>query len=228
MDDLVRDSSAAAIWDGMAPAYDGEREHDPVYLACLRQAVADLRPRGRVLDCGCGTGLATPYLLGAERLDALDFSAGMLEIVQAKFPGRGIRTRRGDVRALPYADGTFDCVLSANVLQHLAPADQARAAAEILRVLKPGGRYAVTVHHFSLAKQRWRWKKEGRPGGTQGVDYIFRFSHAELARLFPRAHIRAVGFYAWPARVQLLLTRLAGGALARAGHGHMLCAYGRV
>jgi len=225
MDDFVRDSSAAAIWDGMAPAYDGEREHDPVYLACLRQAVTHLAPRGRVLDCGCGTGLALPYLLRRARVDALDFSARMLDIVQAKYPS--VRPRRGGVRALPYGNCTFDCVLSANVLQHLTPEDQVRAAAEILRVLKPGGRYAVTVHHFSAAKRRAGWKKEGRPGGTQGVDYIFRFTRAELARLFPGAHIRAVGCYAWPARMQLLLARLAGDSLARAGHGHMLCAYGR-
>ena len=226
MSESARISSSATAWDGMAREYDGDRGHDPVYVACVRQAVADLEPCGRVLDCGCGTGLATPYLHAAERIDALDFSARMLEVVQAKFPGHRVRTRQGDVRALPYADRSFDRVLVANVLQHLVPADQLRAAAEIRRVLKPGGRYAVTVHHFSLTKQRAHWKKQGRPGSHDGCDYIFRYTCEELAALFPNARIRAVGFYRWPARSQLLLTRLAGHWLARRGHGHMLCAYG--
>ncbi|HEX4389362.1 MAG TPA: class I SAM-dependent methyltransferase [Steroidobacteraceae bacterium] len=207
----------------MAQNYDRERDADPVYRACVRQAVADLHPAGTVLDCGCGTGLATPYLLCAEAVYAVDYSERMLEKVRRKFAHQ-VHTARADVRDLPYPDNTFDCVLVANVLQHLAPGDQPRAAAEIMRTLKPGGRYAVSVHHFSERKRRAGWRKEGKPGGRGDCDYIFRYTRAELAALFPRARIRAIGFPGLPG--QVTLARLAGRVLARLGHGHMICAYG--
>ena len=225
MEGFKRVSSSAAEWDAMAGCYDAERITDLVYEACVRQAVTDLRPAGTVLDCGCGTGLATRYLLGAENVHALDLSERMLEKLRRKIRSEKLKTARGDVRHLPYPDAMFDGVLVANVLQHLAPSDQPRAAAEIMRVLKPGGRYSVSVHHYSVEKKRAGWKKEGKPGGSaRSPDYIFRYTRAELAALFPRAQIRAIGFYGWPG--QIVITRTAGHALARLGRGHMISAYG--
>jgi SAM-dependent methyltransferase len=225
VNDSAPSSSSASTWDQMAQRYDAERHADPVYGACIRQAVADLRPAGVVLDCGCGTGLATGLLLNAQFVYALDFSAASLQELERKFGGR-VRTALGDVRSLPYPNAMFDCVLVANVLQHLVPADQPKACAEILRVLKPGGRYVVSVHHFSNAKRNAGWKKEGKPGGNADVDYIFRYTRSELAALLPDAKIRAMGFYGLPSAVQIPLARFAGGPLARLGHGHMISARG--
>ena len=123
MEDSTKPRSPAAAWDAMASCYDAERASDPVYAACIRQAVADLRPAGTVLDCGCGTGMATPYLMSADSVHAVDVSEEMLARLEAKFPRRELHTARADVRRLPYADDTFDRVLVANVMQHLKPAD---------------------------------------------------------------------------------------------------------
>jgi|HubBroStandDraft_1064217.scaffolds.fasta_scaffold05830_6 SAM-dependent methyltransferase len=224
MDDSSVIGSSPATWDAMAQGYDAERTADPVYDACIRQAVADLHPAGTVLDCGCGTGLATRHLLCADSVHGLDFSRQMLKQIRRRFGARHVKTMQGDVRELPYPDAMFDCVLVANVLQHLARDDQRRAATEIMRVLKPDGRFSVSVHHYSVEKQRAGWIKEGKPGGKDGCDYIFRYTRSELAALFPSARIRAVGFYNWPA--QMLITRTAGHTLARRGHGHMILAYG--
>jgi SAM-dependent methyltransferase len=226
MEETKFHSSDPVTWDALAPDYDAERETDRVYHACVQQVVADLRPAGVVLECGCGTGLATRYLLESERvssLHAVDFSEGMLEEVRRKFPAHELDTTQADLRELPYPDKTFDCVLSANVLQHLAPEDQMLAATEIMRVLRPGGRFSVSVHHYSTDKQLRGWEKQGKPG-QPGVDYIFRYTREELAHLFPGARIRAIGFYGWPA--QMLLTRAAGHVLARLGRGHMISAHG--
>ncbi len=225
MEDSNSSRSPAAAWDAMASCYDAERASDPVYCACIRQAVADLRPAGTVLDCGCGTGLATPYLMCAESVHALDVSEEMLVRLETKFPRPELHAARGDVCRLPYPDDMFDRVLVANVLQHLTPTEQVRAAAEIMRTLKPGGRFCVSVHHYSVDKQQAGWKKEGRPGGDRrNSGYIFRYTRAELAALFPGAHIRAMGFYGLPA--QRLISSTAGHVLARLGRGHMLSAYG--
>jgi SAM-dependent methyltransferase len=224
MDEPIYRSTTAPMWDALAASYDTERQGDAVYEACLRQPVADLRPAGTVLECGCGTGLATGYLLdGAQSVHALDFSQRMLDEVRSKYSAECVTTRRGDLRDLPYPDDVFDCVLAANVLQHLVPSEQPRAAAELMRVLKPGGRYAVSVHHYSLEKQELGWRKEGKPG-QPGTDYVFLYTRGELAALFPRARIRAVGFYGCPG--QMAITRAAGHLLARLGHGHMIEAYG--
>jgi SAM-dependent methyltransferase len=224
MDDPKFRSTTAAMWDALARSYDEERRGDAVYEACVRQAVADLRPAGTVLECGCGTGLATGYLLdSAERVHALDFSERMLDEVRRKYPEERVETQRGDLRELPYPDDAFDCVLAANVMQHLTPSDQPRAAAELMRILKPGGRYAVSVHHYNIDKQELGWRKEGRPG-QPGTDYIYLYTRDELAALFPRARIRAIGVYGCPG--QMLITRAIGHLLARVGRGHMISAYG--
>jgi SAM-dependent methyltransferase len=222
MDD--RHGSCPATWDALADGYDADSyHHDHVMTACIRQAVADLRPAGIVLECGCGTGLVTRHLLGAEHVYALDYSARMLEQLKRKFQPRQVTAVQGDLRELPFPDAMFDRVLVANVLQHLEPADQRRAAAEILRVLKPGGRFSVSVHHYSKDKQRRGWNKEGKTG-QPGIDYVFFFTRSELAALFPGARIRAIGIYGRPA--QMMITKMAGHVLARLGHGYMISAHG--
>ncbi len=227
MQEMQPVSSHAATWDAMAKDYDAERHADPVYLSCIQQAIDDLQPMGVVLDCGCGTGFATGLLLGRSQvLHALDFSAASLEELKHKFPNAPVQTAQGDVRKLPYPDASFDRVLVANVLQHLTPSDQTLAVAEILRVLKPGGRYSVSVHHYSVEKRHAGWKKEGKPGGKADVDYIFRYTRDELAAHFPGASVRAIGFYGYPSQLQMPITKTAGRMLARMGRGHMLCASG--
>ena len=224
MEGSTQRGSSPSTWDELAAGYDADPyHHDHVMVACILQAVADLRPEGVVLECGCGTGLVTRHLLAAEHVYALDWSSRMLEQVERKFPPERVTVTQGDLRELPYPDGMFDCVMVANVLQHVVPADQPRVAAEIMRVLKPGGRYSVSVHHYSRDKQRRRWRKEGKTG-QPGIDYVYFFSREDLRELFPQARIRAIGFYGRPK--QLLISRTAGHLLARLGHGYMICAYG--
>jgi SAM-dependent methyltransferase len=215
--------SYAAVWDALAQTYDQERT-DPVYSAVIELTVAALRPRGRVLECGAGTGMATRRLTAASEIIATDYSGQSLTLLRERVSHVGLRVIQADVRCLPFPDEYFDCVLCANVLQHLDPVGQKAAAREILRVLRRGGRYAVSVHHYSRAKAAAGWVKEGKPG-QNGVDYIFRFTRAELADLFPGARIRACGFYGFP--FQAFPVAVFGRMLARLGVGHMLIASGQ-
>jgi SAM-dependent methyltransferase len=104
----------------------------------------DLRAGQRVLDVATGSGNTT--LAAARRFgDAvgIDYVPALLERgrTRAAAEGLAIDLREGDAEALPFADASFDVVLSTFGVM-FAP-DQERAARELLRVCRPGGRIGL-------------------------------------------------------------------------------------
>jgi ubiquinone/menaquinone biosynthesis C-methylase UbiE len=104
----------------------------------------DLRSNERVLDVAAGNGNAS--LAAARRyadVTATDYVPELLEQTsrRAAADGLPLRTQVADVENLPFSDGEFDVVLSTFGVM-FAP-DQARAAAEMLRVTRPGGRIGL-------------------------------------------------------------------------------------
>jgi SAM-dependent methyltransferase len=76
----------------------------------------------------------------------MDPSEGMLEVLRARAPE--VDGVQGSGTALPFADDTFDLVLSVAVMHHIAePVDVRRALAEMVRVAKPRGRILVWDHN---------------------------------------------------------------------------------
>lgn len=103
-----------------------------------------------VLDLGCGTGRHTAWLASSgARVTAVDFSAGMLDKARVK-PGTGpVRFVRHDLGCtLPFPDASFDCVVSALVLEHVAELDL--VTSEIARVCRPAGRIVLTHMHPAM------------------------------------------------------------------------------
>jgi ubiquinone/menaquinone biosynthesis C-methylase UbiE len=111
------------------------------YVAIADRIAAD-RP-GALLDWGCGWGQVSALLL--ERgLDVTSFDwaegAPEAEVALEKFPNI-TAFRSSQPVALPYADDSFDAVLSCGVLEHVHDADA--SLEELKRVLRPGGTFYV-------------------------------------------------------------------------------------
>lgn len=106
---------------------------------------ARISPGARVLDVACGTGVVT--VEAAQRVGptgavvGLDVNEGMLAVARLKAPR--LEWRHGRAEALPFETGTFDAVTSQFALMFFD--DRPAALAEMLRVLRPGGRMAVAV-----------------------------------------------------------------------------------
>ncbi|MFI9401739.1 class I SAM-dependent methyltransferase [Nocardia sp. NPDC052316] len=128
------------------------------YLASGRSTAADRRDAVRtlrldgaqkVLDIACGPGNFTRHLSRALSGDGfaigLDYSEPMLARAVADNAGPRVGYLRGDARVLPFADGTFDAVCCFGAL-YLIP-DPLAATREMLRVLAPGGRIAITTSY---------------------------------------------------------------------------------
>lgn len=109
----------------------------------------ELEPGMKVLDAGCGSGNFELFVSEkdppAVEIEAHDYSPAMLARARKKCAGRldCVNYPRGDFNGqLPYADATFDRIVSVNVLYALEKQDNAMS--ELLRVLKPGGRIVLT------------------------------------------------------------------------------------
>jgi ubiquinone/menaquinone biosynthesis C-methylase UbiE len=134
----------AAGYDAFLPGYDlltrvlGMR---PVYDEFVAQV--ELFDGARVLEIGCGTGNLTQKLRRAQpsaQLTGMDPDPKALARAGRKFRNAaGIRFDRGYAQELPYADESFDRVLSSMMLHHLDDDVKAAAVAEAFRVLRPGG-----------------------------------------------------------------------------------------
>jgi len=157
-----------------------------------------LQPGQVVLEAGCGTGRITAALARRSRVVALDFSLESLRRNRHKLAAAGIEALlvQADLNHVPLRPQSVDAVVSCQVLEHL-PGEEARtrAVAELARVLRPGGRLAISAYHYNLAT-RWFGAQEGQhPGGI----YYHRFTRREyrelLEKCFTLDSVSAVGGY---------------------------------
>ncbi len=156
-------------------------------------------PGDRVLDLGCGAGRHAfeIYRRGAHVV-AADLDLGELEPVNGMFAAMRAEGQAGppaaatavtaDATHLPFPDGVFDRVVAAEILEHV-PEDR-RAAAEIARVLRPGGIAAVTVPSWLPERVCWALSREYHevPGG-----HVRIFTRGELAAKLSAAGLVVTG-----------------------------------
>ncbi len=141
--------------------------------------LAALNGNERVLDVGCGRGLLlieaakrlkTGHAVGLDIWNAEDLSGNGPEATHANLRAEGVADRAelvdGNAMAMPFPDASFEVIVSSLCLHNLYQAeDRAKALAEIVRVLKPGGRvliqdfrhtgdYTTTLEGFGLHATR--------------------------------------------------------------------------
>ncbi len=134
-------------------------------------AAAGDRAAGRVLDNGCGVGMYLGRLdAGARQAVGSEYEHERAVSAHTRAP----RVACAAGEALPFPSGSFDLVLSHEVLEHVQ--DDFRAAAEIVRVLRPGGRLVLFVPN------------RGYPFETHGIYWRgrYRFGNIPLVNYLPR------------------------------------------
>lgn len=118
----------------------------------LRGHLADLlelRPGQHVLDVGCGSGtlaLALAQRVGPSgAVTGIDAAPEMLAAARSRAAHRRVlmRLQLAAAQALPFPDASFDAAVSSLVLHHLPEADRPVAVAELVRVVRPGGRLVL-------------------------------------------------------------------------------------
>ncbi len=137
--------SIAGEFDALMNPYDLQRRLEVVFEDLLGgRTLTGLT----VLDAGCGTG---PFTLAARsrgaRVTSVDIGIELLRRARDKGAERPVA---GDAAALPFADASFDLVISSECIEHTAQPD--RTVTDLLRVLRPGGTLVLTCPN-----RTWRW-----------------------------------------------------------------------
>ncbi|HEX6042493.1 class I SAM-dependent methyltransferase [Longimicrobium sp.] len=137
-------------YDTIADGYAAGVEHAPYNALYERPAMLAMLPPVdglRVLDAGCGSGLYCALLLDrGARVTGVDESARMLDHAHRRLAGRDADLRVADLREpLPFADGSFDGIISPLALHYMP--DWSMALAEFRRVLVPDGWLLLSTHH---------------------------------------------------------------------------------
>jgi ubiquinone/menaquinone biosynthesis C-methylase UbiE len=119
-------------------------------IRAAADALDKVRPRA-VLEVGCGPGRLLQELSTrafADELVGVDLSPYLLERARKRLKDRHVRLVHADGLALPSEDESFDAVVASHYVGHLPQTVRAHAAAELARVIRPGG-------HLVLVDHRW-------------------------------------------------------------------------
>lgn len=138
---------AIALFDNSAKTYDDWCETeigafvDQIEKGLMKE-VAQPQKGEKALDLGCGTGIYSYWLydLGLEVI-GIDISKNMLDVAKKKKHANKIKFVHGDIRNLPFADETFELVISNIVLEFTQNPQE--IVKEAFRVVKKGGRLVI-------------------------------------------------------------------------------------
>lgn len=155
-----------------------------ITAALLGEGLA--RDRQRLLDAGCGTGGFLRWALASGSFASaagVDIGSTAIELARESLPG--VELRAAPLRALPFEDGSFDLVVSNDVLQHVPDADVRASLGELRRVLAPGGTFLLRTNGSRrLRRERDDWRAydcSTLRGALEGAGFaVERLTHANM------------------------------------------------
>lgn len=163
----------AATFQAPAEAYDRYVGRYGAELAAALLERARVAPGQHVLDVGCGPGAVTSAaarIVGPSQVAAVDPSEPFVQACRARNPAVDVRVAAAE--SLPFADVSFDAVVSQLVVNFLA--DPPAGVAEMRRVAKPGGVVAACVWDYAdgmrMLRAFWDAAVEVDPEGAGRVD----------------------------------------------------------
>lgn len=126
----------------------------PVWRRWLSQALPEIRGP-RVLEVSFGTGWLLTRYAGRFRTDGIDLNPALVAVARRNLAKAGVAAelRQGRVEALPYPEAAFDTVV--DTMSFTGYPDAGAAAAELARVLKPGGRLVLIDVGYPSDRNRW-------------------------------------------------------------------------
>ncbi|MGP5694625.1 demethylmenaquinone methyltransferase [Brachybacterium alimentarium] len=198
----------AGMFDSIATRYDLVNDVAALgQLRLWRSAMVDaldIQPGDEVLDLAAGTGTSSTAIARAgARVVAADFSLGMM--TEGRRRGAPVPFIGADAQSLPFADGSFDAAVISFGLRNVQTPE--RALAEMVRVVRPGGR--VVVCEFSTPTSR--------VGRKAYEKYLLRALPAMARRVVPSAEAYdylAESILEWPDQ-ETLRRRMEAIGLAR-------------
>jgi ubiquinone/menaquinone biosynthesis C-methylase UbiE len=144
-------------YDVIAADHDERRDRDTAELSLVDDLLESLPSDPTILDAGCGAGEPiTTHLDARASVVGLDFSTGQLRLARDRLSSQTPLVQ-GDMTALPFGADRFDAVTSIYAVIHV-PSERHRAVfAEFARVLRPSGRFLVTVGETDWSGTNENW-----------------------------------------------------------------------
>lgn len=147
----------------------------------------DARPEHRILDVGCGAGNMMARLPHGKRF-GIDLSRFMVDRARERLKNDA-EILLGDAEQLPFPSQSFDRVIASSLFSHVLHPD--KVAAEIKRVVKPGGRIIVSVSDEDQIERGLRLAKSlflerlfvGSPGPVRVYNTEYHLHHFSLKRM---------------------------------------------
>ena len=152
------------LYTRFAHLYDVVVKVLPVWRRWLGRALPEIRGP-RVLEVSFGTGWLLTQYAGRYRTDGIDLNPALVAVARRNLARAGLQAdlQQGTVEELPYPDASFDTVV--NTMAFTGYPDGATAAAELARVLKPGGRLVLIDIGFP---------RDGNRVGTALVQHFWK------------------------------------------------------
>jgi len=158
------------------------------WQVALAERVRVLAKGGRLLEAGSGLGLTSLLAKNPGATCLLDLEPKATNLARGLFEyaRQPVMICQGDLFRMPFADGAFDCVFNAGVLEHFDLAARTAAIQEMTRVTRPGGTVLVAVPNHYARPYRFAYERLVKRGKWRYPLEEKIFDFATELRAIPR------------------------------------------